>query len=154
MQIIVKGREKTKAAINAVALRTRRPTPAWPKVGVVMNKAVAKQFATKGAYFGTPWKPLTPRYLSWKLAHGFPRDILIMTGQMRGTLVSRPMNIEEYMGNRAVFGTSNQKAIWHHHGTRYRGQQVNPPRPILKATQPLAEDVADVLAEYIMGRDK
>lgn len=71
---------------------------------------------------------------------------------MRGTFIGRPMNIEEYMGQRARFGSSNQKAIWHHGGTRYRGRQVNPPRPIMRATQPMAHDIAEIVAKYIVGR--
>lgn len=151
MPVIITGAKDVKAKIAGIRRRMKNPSPVWPRIGRIVNKAVSRQFTTRGAYFGTPWKPLTPKYLAWKLSHGGPRQILVMSGKMRGTLISRPMNIEEYMGHRAVFGTNNDKALWHHGGTRYRGQQINPPRPILKATQPLAHDMAVSVGKYIAG---
>lgn len=62
------------------------------------------------------------------------------------------MNVERYMGDKAIFGTSNQLAIWHHYGTRYQGKQINPPRPVIKATPIMATQIAAHVNDYIMGR--
>lgn len=154
MTIIVRGRREAKAVIAKMRHRMNHPDPMWPRVGRIISSNTRRQFSTRGAHFGTPWQPLKPEYLAWKLSRGYPRQILVMTGEMRGTVTGRPLDVEEYLGQKAIFGTSNQLAIWHHGGTRRNGKRVNPPRPILKATPGMADEIASVVADYITSRNR
>lgn len=120
-------------------------TPAWPGVGDIIADAMTQQFATAGAAGGRAWAPLKPEYRAWKIRKGFSPEILIKTGEMRGTLVSRPMDIEDYDKTSAEFGTKDQKASWHQ-----RGAGNLPKREILFADKKMSRDVNAVLADYIL----
>lgn len=127
----------------------------WPKVGSYMSREVHKQFVSEGRHFGTPWKPLKPATVLEKRRLGYGRKILLRTKELRSSWTGRPMDIEEYRGNTAVFGSSNQKAIWHQYGTRNKnGTRVNPPRQMLKVTPQMAADIRKMIADHIMGRQR
>lgn len=130
------------------------PPRVWQRVGAYMSRVSRQQFTSEGARLGRKWKPLKPEYRLWKIRSGFNRKILVQTGAMRQGFTGRPMDIEEYHKNSATFGSSNQKAIWHHYGTRRNGEQVNPPRPILVVTPEIAKDVRDILADHVAGRNR
>lgn len=152
MSVVVIGKDRAIARIRGLRYRTNNPEPMWPVVGQIISAHEAEQFASHGRHFGTPWRPLRPKYLAWKLANGWPRATLVMSGELRASLIGRPMDVEKYEGMKAIFGTANQLAIWHHYGTRYRGKQVNPPRPVIKATPIMAREIAKVTLEHVMGR--
>lgn len=133
--------------------RVQNPTRAWRSVGRFLSMQVNRQFVTEGAHFGRKWKPLKPAYRLWKIRNGYGRKILVQTGEMKRSFTGRPMAIEEYMGNTAVFGSDNIKAIWHHNGTHRNGKQVNPARPILIITREVRDGVRDKLADYVLGKD-
>lgn len=150
MTIVVIGEGKVAALFHGMARRADHPEAAWEEIGEMLSDAVENQFRTDGAWFGTPWAPLTPAYLARKLSRGFPRDILIATGEMKRTFTGRPMDVEIYRGKTATYGSNNQKAKWHHGGTKRNGRQVNPARPILKATPREARAAARIMLRHIM----
>lgn len=151
--VVVSNGGGTKRKIRDIRIRVNNPEAMWPKVGRVVAQQTRKQFTSKGSYFGTPWRPLTPAYRAWKISHGYSRSILVQTGEMRASFTNLPMDVMEMHGNRAKFGSRNQKAVWHHHGTHYHGKQVNPPRPILFNNPVLEEAVVTKVREYIFGRE-
>jgi phage virion morphogenesis protein len=138
--------------MNAIKKRSRSPEPAWRKVGSYLSSEVRKQFVSEGAYFGEPWKPLTPKYKTWKLAHGGINKILRFNGDMMRSFTSRPMDIERYMGHEAEYGSSDRLAVFHHGGTHRHGKQVNPARPILVLTPDMSVHIRQIIANYLMGR--
>lgn len=150
MPIVVIGEGRVISLFRGMRRRANNPEAAWEEVGEMLSDAVENQFRSDGAWFGTPWAPLTPAYLARKLSRGYPRDILIASGEMKRTFTGRPMEVETYRGKTATYGSNNQKAKWHHGGTRRNGRQVNPPRPILKATSREARAAARILAKHIM----
>lgn len=152
--ITVKGTRGIKQRIRGIQVRASNPQKAWPSVGAYLSRVANKQFTTEGAYLGKPWQPLKPAYRLWKIRNGYSRKILVQTGVMKRSFTGRPMDIEEYRGNSAVFGSSNQKAVWHHHGTRRNGKRVNPPRPILYVTPEVRSDIRDILAKHVVGRSR
>jgi phage gpG-like protein len=145
----INGINQVKGRFNGMSMRAKDVSRAWPHVGSYLSRAMMRQFVTEGKYLGRPWKPLQPDYRLWKIRNGYSRKILVQTGQMRKTFTSRPMDIEQYRGNRARFGSSDQKAVWHHYGTRRNGKRVNPPRKILVVNKRIRRDVRDILAKYI-----
>lgn len=152
VEIVVTGRGvNSKRKLNGYKRRTSIPTPAWRKVGALISREVRLQFATRGGNFGTPWKPLTPEYAARKKAMGFPRQILVMSGKMRNSFTQRPMDIERYQGQRAVFGSNERKVAWHQYGTRRNGKRVNPPRPMLKLTPVLRRKIVKAVESYIVS---
>lgn len=143
----VNGADKVAAKIRGYGYRTKELQPVWPEVHAYFRRAVNRQFATEGAYFGRPWRPLRPGYRLWKIRHGFSRKILVRTGEMK-----KSFRWQRISPNSAMYGSSNQKAVWHHHGTRRHGKRVNPPRPIIVITRKVRRDVRDIFADHIAGR--
>lgn len=141
-----------KMRMKVISKRIQNPTPAWRKVGSYLAAANRKQFATHGAYYGKPWRPLKPDYLQWKIKNGYSRRTLVRTGGMRASFVSRPMDIEQYRGKTAVFGSDHRLAKFHHYGTRKDGKQINPPRPIMVKTRKTVSDVTSIVQAYITGK--
>ena len=122
--------------------------PVWPLVGDLVSQAVGEQFATEGARFHTPWKPLDPDYKRWKIQQGWSSQTLVASGRMRDSFTSRPMAIERYYPDHADFGSDVEYAEYHQTGTS-RGL---PRRPIVDwEDETLLRDVDGVLQSYLDG---
>jgi phage virion morphogenesis protein len=152
--ITVSGTRGVKQRIRGIKVRASNAERAWPSVGAYLSRTANKQFTTEGAYLGKPWKPLKPSYRLWKIRNGYSRKILVQTGDMKRSFTKRPMAVEEYAPGFAIFGSDNQKAVWHHNGTRRNGKRVNPPRPILYVTPQVRKDIRDILAKHVAGRSR
>lgn len=150
--VVVNRAEITKRRLRAMGERVDNPEPAWPRVGRMLSLAVRKQFLTKGAYMGTPWRPLKPDYLLWKVLNGYPWQTLVMRGDLRDSFVERPMSVETYLGKSAVFGSNDRKVVWHQFGTFRNGKRVNPARPMLVVNQMIRDEVVDIMRKYVRGR--
>lgn len=124
---------------------------AGQKVGAVITRHIRRQFTTKGAHFGTPWKPLAKSTLKQKMRLGFPRAPLVRTGAMKAGVTKQPLDIEWYTNTTGTFGTDSMKARWQHFGTHRHGKRHIPPRPILKLTPDLKKDIVDQLRKQAIG---
>ena len=141
----IEGDRRVRTLLLQMADRTRGVEPAWPAVGDVIAENMALQFTSEGAHLnGRGWAPLSPKYLAWKVSKGLDPRRLHATRTMMLSLTSRPMAVEQYFPNRAVFGTDDEKAAFHQNGT-----DVMPRRQIINVTEDLADDVNSVLARYI-----
>lgn len=142
---------KIKMRIKAMSKRVQNPEPAWRKMGSYFAAANRRQFSTHGMYYGTPWKPLKPDYLQWKIKNGYSRRTLVKTGSMRVSFTSRPMAIERYYKDSAVFGSNHEIAPFQHYGTFRNGKRAIPPRPIMVKTRKVVRDVKQIMQDYITG---
>lgn len=145
------GVKSAQRTINKIAERSKNLTPVWPKVGSYMAASNRRQFSSHGAYYGTPWAPLKPEYAAWKISHSSSRKLLVLSGGLRASLVSRPMNIEHYSAQTAEFGTDHWLSKFHHPGTHRNGQQANPPRPLMKKTPKMTNDVGKIVRQYVLS---
>lgn len=150
--IVINKAEITKRRLRAMSRRIENPEIVWPRVGRFLSLVVRRQFATKGTYLGTPWAPLKPEYMLWKVMNGYPRQTLVMDGSLKNSWVDRPMSIETYRGSSAVFGSNDRKVVWHQYGTTRHGRQVNPPRPMLVVNAMVRDEVVDIVRRYVRGR--
>lgn len=143
-----------RAKLRVMGDRIANPDEVWPRVGRYLSLVVRRQFYTRGSYLGTPWAPLKPDYLLWKAVNGYPQQTLVMRGDLRDSFGGRPMGIEKYRGNTAVFGSDDKKAIWHQKGTRRNGRQINPARPMLVLNPMVREEITDIVRSFVMDRDR
>jgi phage gpG-like protein len=149
VHVTFQGGDKFKAELRRKKQRVQKPELAWRKVGRHIAKEIRKQFTSRGANFGTPWKPLAPSTIREKRRLGYPLAPLIRTGEMRREMTGNPMNVEFYEGRIATFGTNGMKAEWQHFGTDKNGKVHIPARPILKATPKLRREVKDIMDEWV-----
>lgn len=131
--------------LRGISKRARDLTPVWPSVGDELSAGMAAQFGSGGAAGGAAWAPLKPDYLKWKVAHGFPADTLIRTGELMESLTSRPMSVESYGATSAEFGTDDDKYKYHHFGTRHMAQ-----RRALMWFEPVVSRVVHQVTVYIV----
>lgn len=143
--------KKVTLQIDAMSKRTKNLTPVWKTVGSYLAMANRKQFATHGAYYGTPWKPLKPDYLQWKIKNGYSRKTLVQTGSMKASFTSRPMTIEKYYPKKAEFGSNHPLAKFHHNGTHRNGKRAIPPRKIMSKNKQVTKAVRSIIADYIVN---
>jgi phage gpG-like protein len=138
------------AKIDGIKERVEHPQPLFLYLSKIVGRDVRKNFASHGVFFGRPWQPLKPDYRVWKVAQGYPRSILVMTGELRDTFTSTPGNIISMTEKSVTFGSTDRKAVWHQFGTHRNGKRVNPPRPMLFMNPVLREDIMTATENYIM----
>lgn len=136
---------RVKHKVKRVGERADNPITVWPRVGSYLSNVTYRQFVTRGAYHGTPWQPLKPWYAQWKLRAGYGRTMLVLTGRLKASWVSRPMSIERYTRHKGTFGSDNPLVVFHQYGTR-RGL---PARKMLVVTPKMVNDISDIFAEYV-----
>jgi phage gpG-like protein len=146
-----KAAKRTEAKLRVMAKRVQNPAPIWKVVGSYIAASNRKQFSTHGAYYGTPWRPLKPRYAQWKVRNGYGQKTLVRTGAMRASFVSRPMKIEKYYGNRAEFGSDYWLVKFHQYGTHRNGKRANPVRTMMRKTARMTSDIASIIEEYVLN---
>lgn len=75
--------EMMKARLRAFASLLLDLRPFWPKVVPLFVGWMNEQFASEGAYWGTPWAPLSPEYAMRKAVMFPGKGILIAEGDLR-----------------------------------------------------------------------
>ena len=141
----IEGSELVDRLMAQMADRTGDVSPIWPKVGDVVVDNMARQFDTEGAHFlGRQWSPLKPEYLAWKIRKGLDPRRLHATGDMRRSFTTRPMDVEEFYPDYAVFRSNDAKAPFHQSGTRNM-----PARRIFAMTEDFSDEITQVVARYI-----
>lgn len=150
----VTGVRSARLRVKAIKRRAGDVSGAWPSVGAYLSRVATRQFVTEGKFLGRPWAPLKSEYRLWKIRSGYSRKILVKTGGLRNEFTKRPMQLEEYSGNTAHFGSTSDIAGWQHKGTTRNGKPHIPARPIIYVTPTVSKDVRDILAKRIIGRTK
>lgn len=125
-------------------------TSVWRQAGSRIARDNRRQFATKGSFQGTPWKPLAKSTLRQKLRHGYKRQMLRRTDEMFRSFTGRPMGIELYGPREAHFGSGLQKAVWQQNGTHMHGKQHIPPRLIQKLNGATKHDIIVLVVKKVM----
>ena len=140
---------ETKARLQAFASQILDLRSFWPRVVPLFIGWEAQQFKTEGAYWGTPWAPLSPEYALRKAALHPGKGILVADGDLRRE-ASTP-------SRRATPQTLTLTIRWRKRKGRRRvldpgwhmlGTDRMPARPLLGSVLPLeAERELDAAAE-------
>lgn len=118
----------------------------WDLILDDLERDVAKQFATDGRVFGTPWQPLAASTVASKRRKGVadPTKILVETGAMRASFAGGPDHVRRVNGSSAQWGSTDPK-VGFHHGRR-RGGDL-PRRPIVELDEGRRRAIVRVLQE-------
>lgn len=81
--LTVSGLSESERALSRLALLLLDLRPFWPKVVPLFIGWEREQFATQGAFWGTPWAPLTPAYAARKSLLHPGKGLLIADGDLR-----------------------------------------------------------------------
>jgi phage gpG-like protein len=122
----------------------------WRRAGSRIARDNRRQFATKGAFQGTPWKPLAASTLRQKLRSGAKRQMLRRSDALFKSFTGRPMGIEDIRGHEAHFGSPLMTAIWQQNGTYMNGKRHIPPRPIQKLHPDTRKEIVDMVRKHVL----
>lgn len=148
-EVVVVGDAELVERLRAMRERARANEPALEEWGDMLATQTAEAFATQGASLavpGTPWKPLKPKYLAWKLSKGYRPEILQRTGAMMSDVDHRPMAIDEIGPMSATFGTARPYAKYHQ---SRRPRHLIPYRPFLVVTPLLKQQLDRLVAKWV-----
>ena len=102
---------------------------------------------------GTPYVPLAKSTVKRK-GHD---TALFQTGELIKSVVGNGSgHIEEAAGDMAILGTSHEKngkpiALFLQEGTKKNGKQIIPPRPFIGATESMADNAAELIADGLIA---
>lgn len=149
MGLTIQGDKTAALRLRNLSHRAKDVRPVWARFGLYLSRQVARQFASRGTWLGTPWRPLTPEYRLQKRRKGFGSRILVASGELKGSFTGRPMKVERYGVSSAVYGSDLDTAVWHQHGTHHKGKQVNPPRPMLVPNPKMTKFLKRLLKQHL-----
>lgn len=143
---------------NATIRRIRRRidrlggdfTPIGYKVGNAIARHNRKQFTMKGAYYGTPWRPLASATIKDKRLHGFRMAPLVRSGDLKAGVTVVPMSKMIFTATKGIYGTIERVAKWQHYGTRRHGRQHIPPRKIIGTNAAMRTEVIDIIRRHVL----
>ena len=149
MPIHLEGTDQIQLRIDRMKRGVRDISPASVPIARYLGTQVRQQINSKGAHMGTPWAPLKPSYLKWKINNGFPRTILVKTGDLRKSFVRPSDFIDSKYPDRLTFRSKDLKAIFHQQGSGHL-----PKRPILVLTQEIKTGVREIVAGIVFDNDR
>lgn len=149
MGMTIKGNKAAALRLRNLSERAENIEPVWARFGLYLSRQVGRQFSSRGSWFGTPWKPLTPQYRLQKRRSGNGSKLLVSSGELKESFTGRPMKVERYSAKSAIYGSDLDTAIWHQHGTHKDGKQVNPPRPMLVRTPRMSKFLKRLIKQHL-----
>jgi phage gpG-like protein len=122
---------------------------AWPEVALTLERAVERNFATRGVAGGHRWPDLDPAYAA-RTGRAPGESILRLTDRLHGSLVDRvdPEHVYEpgpdglRWGSRVPYGRYHQSS---------RPRRVIPFRPPVALDERSARTVVSVLHRRLVG---
>ena len=121
-----------------------------PSIGAMFSRNISRNFTTRGAFLGSPWKPLAPSTIAEKVRQGLPTTPLVRTRKMRESFVGRPMSVERYTRKTLIYGSNLERSVWQQYGTHRNGRRHIPPRIIFKVRREDRAAIAKKVADYVM----
>jgi len=116
MTVTTTGLEDVRDRFQAMWARGQDLSPAWEVFLTWWAVGNKEHFASRGARWRTPWKPLAPRTIRDKRAQGWIMDPMVRTTRLRGELVRRPLGVEHITASTVTAGTDIEYAIFHQRG--------------------------------------
>lgn len=142
--------KKIARAIRKLDKNSTDVSTVWRRAGSRIARDNRRQFATKGAFQGTPWKPLAASTIRQKIKGGHPRGMLKRSGALFKSFTGRPMGIEIITPHEAHFGSPLQTAIWQQNGTFRNGKRHIPPRLIQKLNPATKKEIVDMVIKQVL----
>jgi phage gpG-like protein len=121
-------------------------SPAFRAIAGDFHKGERQQFDSEGGFGSGGWRPLAPSTVEYKLAHGYPPDILVRTGRLRDSLAKITGDtIEDVQPLQLRLGSRVPYGIYHQKGTgRY------PARPPIQLSEQQKVDWTKLIHRYLV----
>lgn len=113
------GETQIMAKFNRLAEKISDYSDVFEKLGDDFYEIEKRLFGSQGGSGDKgKWKALSPKYAAWKSKNYPGQPILVQTGELRDSLTQKGgQNIRAISRKQAVFGTYDEKAIYHQQGS-------------------------------------
>lgn len=137
--------------LEGIAKRGGDLRPAMILVKAILAKGLAKNVATKGRYFGTPWPALSPATLARKARQGDPSETLNASGRLLQALLGGSGRRTRVSRTRVSVGVSGDffEALFTQAGASKGRRGNQPARPVLGITETEQQAAVAVLQRYL-----
>jgi phage gpG-like protein len=128
--------------LKMIKRRMKDLRPVWPKANASLKAYMIANFTSQGLPSGG-WAPLDAEYGSWKIRNYPGSPMLVKEGGLFSKIAQGP----DVDGNlrSATFSFAGEIPKFHQYGTTKM-----PARPIIFASEEWTEDVAQMIADYIV----
>lgn len=133
------GEPQVARMVLSPAENARDFSRSWDLILDELEAGAARQFATEGREYGTPW-PALARSTEERKRPG--RPMLVDTGALLASLTGGPGNVRHVSSDYAEWGTDVPYAVFHQGGTRNM-----PARPLVALDEGRRRRVVEVLME-------
>lgn len=146
--ISVDGTEKASRGFKNLSSLVRDFRPVWPEIHMYFLRATLEEFDAQGARGGTTWKPLSPRYKTWKEKKYPGKPILVLTERLRRSFsVAGRKGVDQIYEENPLsltMGTAIYYARYHQRGTKRMAA-----RPIIQPTTKDMDRIVSRLYRFI-----
>lgn len=125
--------------LDDIARRARDMRPALNKILDLITEGERKQFATRGAFLGDTWEPLSARTLAAKARRGQPSTIMVASGKLLSSLTGGAGRRSRVSGTSLTFSTAVFYA---------RFQQKR--RQVVGMNRSQVDEAADLVRDYLI----
>lgn len=116
VRLSVDGEEVYARGFEMIQARANNLSVPLAQIGKRIVVDVGEQFASDGAWGGTPWAPLSEPYATWKEDHFPGRPLLVQTGEMRAHLLNYAQSVRVTAFS-MLYEPDSDIAYFHQHGT-------------------------------------
>lgn len=100
----IEGEKQLSTRLRGIEDTILHARPAFAQAATYLKDVFSGDvFDSKGSAIGEPWAPLTQKHLNWKLKHGYPADILIMTSDMKKSFYTEVGDQFAVIGNNVSY---------------------------------------------------
>lgn len=152
---------EVRAALQRTLAATGNLSPVMKAIGERLLRSTEERFETETAPDGTAWQPLAPGSaeagfknkktpVKGLLSAAFSRylagrKILTLSGQLRGSIYSKPAKDQVAVGTGKIYGAIHQLG-----GQAGRGRKVTiPARPFLGVTDSDRSEILELLGDHV-----
>jgi Phage virion morphogenesis family len=164
MNLRMEGLPESAAMLQEAAARGEDMRPAMYRVGLLFQEGHREQFATHGAYLGTPWPANSEETLLRKARSGVPglQGVLVEEGALQQAVQGGSGGFLRARRGSVSVGVKDYKAIFAQAGAEGKGDHSKasrgarrgsePARPILGISESESRESLRILTSYLLGR--
>jgi phage gpG-like protein len=134
LSIEILGKKKVLGILSTLGNRVKNLKPAFKDISSNFLEVEKRMFVSGGR--PARWKPLNEKYAQWKNKHYPGKPTMILTGDLKNSLISRGGDHIERIGRMSLeVGTKDPKGDWHQTGAGNL--------PVRKVISPIPRDVTE-----------
>jgi hypothetical protein len=154
MSLDFEGLGTTSMMLRDAAARGEDMRPAMERIKVLLIEGHKEQFASKGAFLGTPWPANSLETLARKAREGIPSlgGVMVDSGDLEQALAGGKGSRTRVSRGSVSVGVSLFEALFAQGGASGGRRGDEPARPVLGINEAERQESLGILTDYLLGR--